>query len=801
MRVARLTMLLLFCASTVCAQQAQRLTIVLSGGGARGLAQVGALKQLEEQGIRPDVIVGSSFGAIVGGLYAAGYTASELDSIFREVDWESLTSLGDDIERETLFFSQKAEDDRSIVSFRFRDFSFLPPTAIGGSARFASQLQELLWNSPYNSESNFDSLRIVFRAVATDLALGTWVSLSQGNLATALQASAMFPLRYSPVKVGGRVLVDGGLVANIPVRAAMELDPGLIVVINTVSELAPAIELRDAFDVADQSLSVAMKQMDTTYLNEADFVIRPDVSDITTFQFDRVGEIIDRGYIVSDSIIREIKRRIQKSPTEFSSIDNPGIQTISVTGPATAPVDNIQVSSFRSKFWSANVRRDLRTSILRQLRALGESFTFVRSLDYDVVQKSVVVVLDDASVRGVGVDSLRSIDFDDMRSELAFELGDSLSHNALKRTADNLRASDLFDDVDLTVNPAPDTGVEVIVGATDRGNQSLKLGARIDNERFTQVAVDFIHQKLFNSNIRVDLGGYISQRIGLGKIQFEVPRIGGALWTASLSAYASFRKVWFYEDAPDQPRAEPEKLRTGEFSEDRLGLRLGAGRQLERNGVILAEFRYEQQRYRDLAADKPPGYQPLATGKILVRWDDRNRVDFASSGRMIDIFLESSIFNLSNGISFTKGSARAEVVLPLGAISLTPKFLIGAADKTLPGAELFSLGGQDVFFGMREDEERGRQIIVGNLDAQYKLPFKIIFDTYLNLRYDVGAVWDIPEKIRLGDLQHAIGGTVGFDTPIGPARFSVGRRFFFLDDPDAIAWGPFLGYFAIGVRL
>ena len=801
MRVARLTMLLLFCASTVCAQQAQRLTIVLSGGGARGLAQVGALKQLEEQGIRPDVIVGSSFGAIVGGLYAAGYTASELDSIFREVDWESLTSLGDDIERETLFFSQKAEDDRSIVSFRFRDFSFLPPTAIGGSARFASQLQELLWNSPYNSESNFDSLRIVFRAVATDLALGTWVSLSQGNLATALQASAMFPLRYSPVKVGGRVLVDGGLVANIPVRAAMELDPGLIVVINTVSELAPAIELRDAFDVADQSLSVAMKQMDTTYLNEADFVIRPDVSDITTFQFDRVGEIIDRGYIVSDSIIREIKRRIQKSPTEFSSIDNPGIQTISVTGPATAPVDNIQVSSFRSKFWSANVRRDLRTSILRQLRALGESFTFVRSLDYDVVQKSVVVVLDDASVRGVGVDSLRSIDFDDMRSELAFELGDSLSHNALKRTADNLRASDLFDDVDLTVNPAPDTGVEVIVGATDRGNQSLKLGARIDNERFTQVAVDFIHQKLFNSNIRVDLGGYISQRIGLGKIQFEVPRIGGALWTASLSAYASFRKVWFYEDAPDQPRAEPEKLRTGEFSEDRLGLRLGAGRQLERNGVILAEFRYEQQRYRDLAADKPPGYQPLATGKILVRWDDRNRVDFASSGRMIDIFLESSIFNLSNGISFTKGSARAEVVLPLGAISLTPKFLIGAADKTLPGAELFSLGGQDVFFGMRDDEERGRQIIVGNLDAQYKLPFKIIFDTYLNLRYDVGAVWDIPEKIRLGDLQHAIGGTVGFDTPIGPARFSVGRRFFFLDDPDAIAWGPFLGYFAIGVRL
>jgi NTE family protein len=102
---------------------------------------------------------------------------------------------------------------------------------------------------------------------------------------------------------------------------------------------------------------------------------------------------------------------------------------------------------------------------------------------------------------------------------------------------------------------------------------------------------------------------------------------------------------------------------------------------------------------------------------------------------------------------------------------------------------------------MREDEERGRQIVVGNLEAMIKLPFSIIFDTYISARYDVGAVWAVPEKIRIADLQHGVGATIGFDTPVGPARFSVGRRFRFLDAPPAVAWGPYLGYFAIGVRL
>jgi NTE family protein len=289
--------------------------------------------------------------------------------------------------------------------------------------------------------------------------------------------------------------------------------------------------------------------------------------------------------------------------------------------------------------------------------------------------------------------------------------------------------------------------------------------------------------------------------LGEAALNFEMPRILGSLWTASLRPYYSFRNVWIYQDAPNTDPTDLSRDRVSEFSEDRIGVRLSAGRQLERNGVILGEIRYESQRYREIDTVPEPEFQPLTTLRGIVRWDDRDRIDFGTRGRVIDLFFESSLLNFSNGLSFTKFYARASTIVPIGEFAITPGAYIGAADRTLPGPELFSLGGQDLFLGMREDEERGRQIAVANLEGRYHLPIDIIFPTYVSIRYDLGAVWAEPEQIKFAAFQHGIGATVGFDTPVGPARFSVGRRFRFLSNPDSVAWGDFLPYFAIGVRL
>jgi NTE family protein len=129
-----------------------------------------------------------------------------------------------------------------------------------------------------------------------------------------------------------------------------------------------------------------------------------------------------------------------------------------------------------------------------------------------------------------------------------------------------------------------------------------------------------------------------------------------------------------------------------------------------------------------------------------------------------------------------------------------PRFQFGFGDATLPLIEQFSLGGQESMFGLREDESRGRQLFLASLEYRYMLPFKIYFDSYVSLRYDLGATWQTPSQIRLADLEHGLGLTVGLDTPIGPANFSVGRSFTFNlpTAPKLINLGPVVAYFSLG---
>ena len=125
---------------------------------------------------------------------------------------------------------------------------------------------------------------------------------------------------------------------------------------------------------------------------------------------------------------------------------------------------------------------------------------------------------------------------------------------------------------------------------------------------------------------------------------------------------------------------------------------------------------------------------------------------------------------------------------------------MGFGDKTLPLSEQYSLGGQNSFFGMRENEFRGRQIFLGSLAYTVQLPFKIFFDTYFGVRYDLGSVWAFQEQIRFKDLRQGIGATLSFDTPIGPADFSVGRSFLYKKNlPNTpVSWGDINFYFSIG---
>jgi len=770
-----------------------RTVLVLSGGGARGMAQIGVLKTLERHGIVPDMIIGTSIGAIIGGMYAAGYSAAQLDSMFTRIAWDEVVAIGNDTRREQLSYQQKLDSDRSLLTLRFDDFRFLVPTAVSGSTRFATLLQDVLWKSPYNTQTRFDQLRIPFRAVATDLATGTWAILDSGNLAAAMRASASFPLRYAPYRAGNRMYVDGGLVANIPIEPALELGADVIIVVNTVSELLPVESLTTPWAVADQALSSAMKQRDSMLLRQASLVITPDLQRHETFDFTNLDTVVAAGEKAANAALASILACCK--PTQPPSNGHAAAAIYIVGTPVLPATIAVAPSPGTDPLRHAEGR------VLEMMRAAGYDFAYV-SATVDSITGRLTVTVDEGRIRNVDVDPLRPVSISAVRNELAFDIGDVATHEAMTRTAANLRTSDVIDAVDVTVLPASGGGVTVRIGGEDRGHQVIRGGLRIDNERNAQGSVQVAELDLLDAGVMVGMTLHGGQRNGFLGATVSAPRILGSFWTATATAYTSYRNVYIYQPSPEGTRTRPLRLRDGEFSEDRAGVRVSAGRQLARNGVMLAEFRYENQRYRDRSVRPAPSYTAMGTVKALVRWDDRDQTDFPTRGRAFDISMESSLINLSGGIGFSKLMLSYQGTQSISRIvAVTPALLIGAADRTLPGAELFSLGGQDSFFGMREDEERGRQIIVGQVETRVKMPFRLFFDTYVSARYDIGAVWANPENIKLGKLQHGAGLTIGFDTPVGPALFSVGRRFYFLTNPNSVALGPVLAYFAFGVRL
>ena len=278
-------------------------------GGARGAAHIGAIKVLEQRGIPIDYIAGTSMGAIVGGLYAAGYSVEQLEQILEATDWRA--TFDDDQPRQDRSFRRKLSDENFLVKFKpgLKDGKIVFPQGLVQGQKLTVLLDNL--TAPVSDVNDFDALRIPFRAVATDLSTGQAVILGDGDLATAIRASMSVPGALEPIEIDGRVLVDGGVSNNLPMDVARDMGADALVVVSIGSPLKPAKELGSPLAVTEQ-LTTIMTQQNTqaqiATLSEADVLIEPDLGDIGTFSFTRVMEAVPLGAEAADEMGDELSR-------------------------------------------------------------------------------------------------------------------------------------------------------------------------------------------------------------------------------------------------------------------------------------------------------------------------------------------------------------------------------------------------------------------------------------------------------------------------------------------------------------
>jgi len=338
--IISLSLIFVFCGDLL----AQKVGVVLSGGGAKGLSHVGVLKALEENEIPVDFIAGTSMGAVIGGLYASGYSPEDIEEFIREdaVDqW-----ITGELESEYIYFFKQSPQDASWVNI---NFSYDPankkiesrlPTNIISPHQLEFAFLELFSAASAASDYDFDNLMVPFRCVAADIDSSKAVVFSDGQLGPAIRASTTFPFFFKPITIDDKLLFDGGIYNNFPVDIMIdEFDPDFIIGIKAVSNYPQA----SSEDVISQLQNMITSKTDYSIPGDKGIVIEPILPELSNvIDMSKKGEIIDSGYYAAlramPGIISQVNRRVsreevKKKRDEFREKEHPIIiDSISIKG-------------------------------------------------------------------------------------------------------------------------------------------------------------------------------------------------------------------------------------------------------------------------------------------------------------------------------------------------------------------------------------------------------------------------------------------------------------------------------------
>jgi NTE family protein len=859
--------------------QHPRLAVVLSGGGARGVAAIGVLRALERAKIPIDLIVGTSMGSVIGGLYAMGYSTEQLQQLIDTTNWEDLLSYTDEARRRDMFLDQKIARDKSVLVLRFEGLTPVIPEAFSTGQRLTNFLNTLTLQALYKPESNFDDFRIPFRAVATDLVSGKRIVLDRGDVTEALRASLSVPLLFSSIPRDSLQLLDGGLVDNLPVDVALAHRADIVIAVDMVSPLRPKDQLNAPWEIADQITTIMMQEATRAARTKANIVLDPKIGDHLSSDFTGLDSLITAGERAADESIPLVMKFIKEytlkeyqadsaerytyprfswtsdlplsykdtlrfyenrgwvskrdlqilvndlytegdyaivegivrqagdsSALQISLSPNPLVRGSTMTGNHIFSSDTL-TSFFRPMVgYCLNAKRITAASeqLLAMYRKSGYPLARIFDTQFDSTSGCVNIVLDEGVVSRTDIQGTKKTRDWVLRRELPWHENDLLTLAKISQGMANLYGTELFEQMHFSVHHEGDSSQWNVttIHAHERNTELIRFGLRVDDERDIQPSIDVRDENLFGAGAEIGLfvGGGTRNQSYVGEL--KATRIFNSYLTFNFKGYSIVRNVNYYTDGLTNDSHSFERNRVGEYRERRNGGLMSFGAQLERLGSVTVEGRLEQINV-DNIFNEPIVNQKYNISSIRfgTNVDTQDKIPYPTDGVIINFSYESALVKFVNAIGFTKMFFSYDTYRTMhkGHV-IHPRFMFGFADETLPISEQFSLGGQQNFFGFREDNARGRQLFIASLEYQYKMPFELFFDTYFKARYDFGSVWTKTEEMRLVDFKHGIGITIGLDTPIGPAEISLGRGFsvnkLFSNHP--LSFGPFIGYFSVG---
>ncbi len=299
-----------------------RIGLALSGGGAKGMAHIGVLRILEKHNIPIDYITGTSMGSIVGGLYAIGYSADEIEVIAKDIDWASV--FEGKISRNVISVEEKDEADKYLLEFPLKDGKVVLPKGVISGQKLEMLLAKLTWS--VHGQNDFSKFPIPFKCIATNIETGDAYVIDKGYLPDALRASMSIPSVFTPIEIDNKLLVDGGLVRNLPASDVKKMGADIIIGVNVGSPLYKKEELSSMLSIMDQASSFRNAILTEDEKKICDILISPDITGYSAASFDAIDSLISNGEkaaLQMEEQIIELANKLKKYGKISTDIKSP----------------------------------------------------------------------------------------------------------------------------------------------------------------------------------------------------------------------------------------------------------------------------------------------------------------------------------------------------------------------------------------------------------------------------------------------------------------------------------------------
>lgn len=808
-----------------------KIGIALSGGGARGFAHIGVLEELEKNGIQVDAVAGTSMGGVIGGLYAVGMPPRQIEEVANGINWSDFFS--DRPTRGAQLFTRKAEMEGDLLTLRFDHLNPQIPTALSSGQQLINVLSSLTQTPSYFSKGDFANFDRKLAIVATDIVTGKEVVFESGSLVEALRATMGVPLAFTPFEQGNWLLMDGGLLEPVPTRTARQLGADFVIAVDATSDLLPMKEIVDPIDIANQTTTILSAETQKRLLEQADFVITPDLSGIKATEFDKKSIAVVRGREAVLGNVERLKGSLARQTDSCRIVD---IDTIVITGvPVTSQSDVISAVDAINALAGKRVKTVHIDEAVYELFRTGKFARIGYGLENRGKSTLDVLAAPFPIIRNIEITGNEMFADSTLMRVSRFKDSEINSAYRLREVYDNIISFYQYHGYDLaqirearldTANAQLNIHLDEgrVVGISVEGNEKTRWWVvtsyfpldpgRFYNKFLAARGVQQIYSCGLYDNVNLRLeeregGGWVT--ITVKEKKFTYARISGRyheeyhpegliklgyanlfgtgnevsvygkfserckLYQLQLRADRIFRTFVTYNIrlfyANNQIGQFVDNERVSLRSEKRLGVKIGVGQQLARHGLFDITGRYEQVRYQN-ALDKFFTDRRVGSLQFEVNFDTKDRFAFPTSGGALAASFELAGAALATDEVFRKLEAFLEGYHPLNhKLNFHPRVAVGWSQDGLPLYDRFYLGGSRTFYGYMTDQLVGDKYFLSNAE----LRLGPIYGFYLSARYDAGQVFDRFEEVRLHDLLHAFGLSLVLDTPLGPLAVSYGR--------------------------